>query len=506
MTSENPQDQKSFSTRDIWILVCSALIITLAPSFQSYWIDEGTMALISRSTPFYKQILLGHMNASETMMPFATTYFWMLEKIVGEGEWTLRLGNLPWLWFGIVCMALSGKRTGWSWLPLLFAIHPVVWFYADEVRPYAIQLGAGCWLTLGFVQLLQSEGRQSRGFWNFGFAAAVIISASFLGIFVIAASGLVLLIQAIRERWALTARQYGVFGCMAMLNLILVIIMVLKIHTGAEGGRVWTVGISNLAFAVYELLGFVGLGPGRELIRSSATTGGSEAAAQLLIPSFFKLGLLAVIYISLVYAAFRASKNSVAKPALHLALLSCSVAVLSVSCLLGASLASSFPFWGRHLAPTLPFVLLTIAGVATAIRPVWTKRQNAFLLVPLFIVLIYSSCVIRWSPTHAKDDYRTATSLAREFMAEGKQVAWIAAPGPAMYYEIPLSTGWPPKPGTASITLPDPGSSNHPDVILVSKPDVFDHQRTLSQWINFPGIETSTPCQSFVLYKLPPTP
>jgi hypothetical protein len=505
MASENPLEQKGFSARDTWIVVCSALVLALAPSFQSFWIDEGTMALISRSTPFYKQILLGHMNASETMMPFATTYFWLVEKIVGDSEWALRLGNLPWLWFGIVCMALIGKRTGWSWLPLLFAIHPVVWFYADEVRPYAIQLGAGCWLALGFVQLLQSEGRQSRGFWNFGFASAVIISASFLGIFVVAAVGLVLLVQAFWGRWFLTARQYGILGCVAAMNLVLVIIMVLKIHTGAEGGRVWTVGISNLAFATYELLGFVGLGPGRELIRSSAATGGSAAATQLLIPSFFKLGLLLVIYMGLVYAAFRASKNSAAKPALHMALLSCSVAILSVGCLLGASLASSFPFWGRHLVPTLPFVLLAVAGVAAAIRSVWTKRQKAFLLVPLFVVLLYSSCVIRWSPSHAKDDYRTASGIAREYIAMGKQVCWIAAPGPALYYQLSLSNAWPPKPGTASIALPDPGSRSHPDIILVSKPDVFDHQRFLPQWINSPGIETSAPCQSFVVYQLSPS-
>jgi len=506
MVSENSLEQKRFSTRDIWIVVCSALVITLAPSFQSFWIDEATMALISRSTVFYKQILLGHMTASETMMPFATTYFWVLEKIVGDSEWALRLGNLPWLWFGVFCMALIGKRTGWAWLPLLFAIHPVVWFYADEVRPYSIQLGAGCWLALGFVQLLQSEGRQSRGFWNFGFAAAVIISASFLGIFVVAAAGLVLLIQGFSRRWKLRAGQYGILGGVAILNLILVALMVLKIHAGAEGGRAWMVGVSNLGFAAYELLGFVGLGPGRESIRASATTGGSAAAAQLLIPSLFKLGLLVIIYGGVVYAAFRASRNSAGKPTLRLALLSCSVSVLSIGCLLGASLASSFPFWGRHLAPTLPFLLLSVAGAAAAIRSIWTNRQEAFLFVPLFLVLFYSSCVIRWSSTHAKDDYRAATTIAREYLAEGKRISWIAAPGPAMYYEIPLSNDWPPAPGTVSIILPTPGSNSRPDVILVSKPDVFDHQRFLPEWTSLPGIENSVPCQSFVLYQLPPSP
>jgi len=324
---------------------------------------------------------------------------------------------------------------------------------------------------------------------NFGLASALIIAASFLGIFVVAAAGLILLIQSFRERWSFTAGEYGTLACIGGINLVLVILMILKIHTGAEGGRLWSVGFSNLAFAVYELLGFVGLGPGRELIRSSAATGGSGAAAELLIPSLFKLGLLLVIYVGLVYAAYRASKNSGSRPALHLAMLSCSVAVLSVSCLLGACLLSSFPFWGRHLAPALPFVLLAIAEVGASIRSIWTRQQKAFLFVPLFIILLYSSCVIRWSPSHAKDDYRSAAKLAREYLAEGKQLSWIASPGAALYYQIPLSNTWPPGPGTASIILPDTGSHIHPDVILVSKPDVFDHQHILSDWLNYPGVE-----------------
>ena len=65
--------------------------------------------------------MLSHLWGSESLMPLTTNYFWLAEKVVGDSEWMLRLCNLTWLWFGIICMALAGKRIGCPWLPLLFA-------------------------------------------------------------------------------------------------------------------------------------------------------------------------------------------------------------------------------------------------------------------------------------------------------------------------------------------------------------------------------------------------
>jgi len=504
MPSENRLKQNGFSARDLWILLSSILVVALAPSFQSFWIDEGTMGLISRAPTFSDLLaVVDHMKGSEALMPLATTYFWAAEKIVGDGEWALRCSNLPWLWLGIGCLALVGKRIGWPWLPLLFAIHPVVWFYADEVRPYAIQLGTGSWLTLGFVQVLQSEGRQTRGFWNFGLAAAATIAASFLGIFVVASAGLILLVKGFAGRWPITLKQYGVIGFLLVVNVAVTFSIFLKMHAGAGGSKVWIVGLSNMGFASYELLGFVGLGPGRELIRTSAAAGGVDAASHLLIPSFFKLAVLVGIYLALLYAAFRAFKKDSTKPALQIGLLSGSAALLSVLCLFGAALESKFPFWGRHLAPSLPFLLLAIGGVAASLGPIWPARRNLFLLIPLFVVLLYSSCIIRWSPTHAKDDYRTASSMARKAIAQGKRVSWLAAAQPAFYYQLPLSGVWPPTPGTASVVLPSPATDGQPDLIFVSKPDLFDRQRLLPHWASVPGVQVTAPCQSFVVYQFP---
>lgn len=499
--------KSGFPARDLWILAFSILIVALAPSFQSFWIDEGTTGLLSRAPTFSDlQRTLDEIKGSEALMPLTTSYFWAMEKVVGGDEWALRCCNLPWLWLGIVCLTLVGRRINWPWLPLLFALHPVVWFYADEVRPYAVQLGSGSWLTLGFVQILQSEGKQGRGFWNFGFAALTTIASSFLGIFVVASAALVLVLKALFGRWPIPLRHYAIVAFFAVTNAVLAFNMLLKISGGAGGSKSWAVGLSNFGFASYELLGFIGLGPGRELIRTSAVAGGVDAASHLLIPSFFKLGLLVIIYLAVGFAAFRATKLASNKPILYVGLLSGAVGLVSVFCLFGAALESRFPFWGRHLAPTLPFILLAIGGIASSLESVWTVRQRCLLLIPLFVVLSYSSAVIRWSPTHAKDDYRTATALARDEVARGKRVCWIAAGGPALYYGLNLSKTWPPVYGTASLYVPPEDTAFPPDVLIVSKPDLFDRQRSLPHWKSVSGVQASFPCQSFVIYQLPSVP
>ena len=149
----------------------------------------------------------------------------------------------------------------------------------------------GSWLALGFLQVLQSEGKQARGFCNFGFASAMIIAASFLGVFVVAAAGLVLAIKGFLARWKLPLRNYAITVAFALADLALLVHMLSKIAGGASGSRAWTVGFANLGFASYELLGFVGLGPGRELIRTSAAAGGVSAASYLLVSSTLTLAL-----------------------------------------------------------------------------------------------------------------------------------------------------------------------------------------------------------------------
>lgn len=504
MIEDQSSKRSGFAPRDLWIMLVAILLVSFAPTTQSFWIDEGTMGLVSRIGTFTElHSIMGRMNGSEALMPMATAYFWAWEKIVGENEWALRCGNLPWLWLGIVCLGCVGKRIAWPWLPLLFAIHPVVWFYADEFRPYAIQLGTGSWLALAFVQILQSEGKTYVGLWNLGLASVGTIGASLLGVFVVVAVVILLAIVATIQRWRLNYRQYGILGFFALVNLLLLLELISHLLAGASGSKVWKVGLSNLGFAAYELLGFVGLGPGREALRSTASLGGMSGAVSLLTPMLPGLAALALAYAALFYFFARVARDPRAKPFSRLAFLAGAVPFLTIACLFGAALDSKFPFWGRQLAPTLPFLLLALGAMAGALGQIWPARKTAFLLIPFFAVLLLSSLEIRLNSRHSKDDYRTAVAIAREGLSQGKQICWVAALGPAAYYHLPLSHTWPPAPGSVSLTLPphEPGVTI--DLIIVSKPEIFDQQKHLGEWINLPGEQATAVCPSFIVYQFP---
>ena len=502
---DSEQEKRADTTAKAgWIAFVAAALLWLAPTSQSLWIDEGSMGLLSReSTVSGLRTALGQIAGSEALMPLTALYFWTVEKFVGDGEWALRCGNLPWLWLGIICLALIGRRIGWPWLPLLFAVHPVVWFYADEIRPYAIQLGAGCWLALGFVQVVQSEGKSVTGLWNLGLAAAVVSTASFLGVFVVAAAGVVLILKAVVAHWVPTRRQLGVIGFLGAVNLAFLIIMLSRLMGGAGGSKSWTVGISNLGFALYELLGLSGLGPGREALRATAVTGGLSGTVHLLLPYFGVQSALLLLYGALFCTAIYLTRKGRDSSVFQLAILSGWVAVLSVVGLFIASLVMKFPFWGRHLAPMLPFLLVAVGAAASLLSTAGSSRRSGLLLFPLFALLLFSSLEIRFNPQQGKDDYRSATALALAEVAQGKRVCWIASRQPGQFYHLTFSTTWPPAPGTASIAIPVPGVDPAPDLLFVSKLDLFDRGgrgRALIRSYPMPPKEVGL---SFLVYGYP---
>jgi hypothetical protein len=71
-------------------------------------------------------------------------------------------------------------------------------------------------------------------------------------------------------------------------------------------------------------------------------------------------------------------------------------------------------------------------------------------------------------------------------LAQGRVVWWNAAEYGALYYEVPLMTGASGKAGAA--LLLDPAATTlaglrAPDVVITSKPDVFDNAGAVNQYL-----------------------
>jgi hypothetical protein len=239
----------------------------------------------------------------------------------------------------------------------------------------------------------------------------------------------------------------------------------------------------------YELFGFMGLGPGRSDLRLNSVS----ATRPFLAP-------LALLGVPLAFGLVLAARKR---------FLLTRDRLISILILTGIPVVLIFAMGfqrharmlARHFTPLFPFILL---AQACAILLLWKSgrplgRIAAGLIV---IALACSSVELRFAPRHARDDYRSAASAAREALAQGKTVWWMAEPAGAKYYQLPVRDSEGPGFALFGYGLPAHFGSM-PDDILLSKPDLYDPTGSLSAFITSHHYFPAARWQNFTLWEKP---
>jgi hypothetical protein len=334
---------------------------------------------------------------------------------------------------------------------------------------------AGAW-TLYVLARVHTTGSFSVGdLWIVGGTAIAGFGASLLFAFVFAGmfAATVVLWRQGKLRCDWTARHYIPVALTVVGVGLLGLYYLYTLKQGAAGARLWKVTPLNLAFALYEMLGFSGFGPPRHELREMMRTP-RQLMHYLLQPlPLLGLGTLAVLYAIIAARLWKQRRN----PVVHWLL---AFILMTGGALYTAAAVVKFPFWGRHLASLLPFVVaLVVEGASLRAETLGFWRRKLPLLL-LGICLFVSSLILRFSPTHRKDDYRTAARLALQALAADKVVWWSADPEEcAVYYGLT-----PDKAPSASARLvfcnrpteAEMAVWPEPHVVFQSKPDIFDPQ------------------------------
>jgi hypothetical protein len=260
---------------------------------------------------------------------------------------------------------------------------------------------------------------------------------------------------------------------------------------GARASASATTTLESVCFVGYELLGFGGLGPGRLELRT--------AGLAALRPHLIWLVLYGVAIAILMGAAVLQEVKG--RKRKHLVLALCCgvppVFILTVGCV------AHFRVLGRHFAPIVPVLLLLSASGLTWL---WSRHGAGARVVALaFCGLSLLSCLsLRFSPRHEKDNYRAAAAWARTALSKGQLVWWNAAGVGAQYYDVPLTTD-PGRAGAALLVLnPARGTLNHlplPEVIIASKPDLYDGQSALAKLLREQRFQTAGEFNAFVIWE-----
>jgi hypothetical protein len=269
----------------------------------------------------------------------------------------------------------------------------------------------------------------------------------------------------------------------ALVSLPLGLYYLRTLIRGAKGAELWKVDVRYPLFVIYELGGFIGLGPSVTEIREMAREERSLSWIRHKISDFaFAImagaALSVVFYYSRETLAFSVARRMGAEEFWAVFLLGTMFYVV-------ASAAAQKAFWARHYAPLFPFY---VAGIALLVAPAfrqtapWPCKIAASFLVIAWIV---SSLRLRFASRHARDDYRRAAADVDELLLAGKNVWWVAGPEAAEYYGLPLEYE---RPRAGKVFCPlchtglpatrkferDLMALPPPDFIVVSKPDSFD--------------------------------
>ncbi len=477
-----PEHCTPFHKHLLIVIFSSLLAAILAVSQDSLWIDEAFSAQKAMQPTFgdwwkVMQVVKG----SDLQMPLYMAYLWLEEKVFGHSEWALRGANIPWFILGQVALYLGLRPLARCRVavPLVALMSPFLWTYLNEARPYIMQYAGAC-IVLGSLcqlHLKASEVRRVNARWLgwLGFGIFILCGSSALGIpwagaAVLAAYCLDVHLSSIR--W--TGATIATVAATSIILILLAGYYYWTLKQGARGAFYADAGWKNIAFAFYELLGFLGLGPSRLEIRAHGLKI-LESAVPLLVVS-------GPVIAGMSFLAFRRFAK-VTQPRERLAVLL--YVAFPLACVIALGFATGLRVLGRHLTPLVPVV----TGLfAMAIIHLWQSgarlRQVAASL--FIIVWLGSSLSLRFSKRHARDDYRSAAAMARDLLDRGGAVWWVAASPPAEYYQLPVTEN-PSDKGKALLLLNSDESKLQglilPQNIFLSKGDLFDSKGAVAKFI-----------------------
>jgi hypothetical protein len=472
----------------------------LAITGRSFWIDECVTAEFVSQPTFaeWRQDLLTTEGA-EAQMPLYLIYLWGWEKAFGHGEWSLRMAALPWFiaGVGLFLHALRGLgRLGWPAIAVTIS-SAFVWYYLDEARRYAMVLSAACAVVASLVILSRREGlRDTTGqTWFRIFLISIVVMSGFSIIGMLWSGAATLLLGLIipwPQLWKRIKSSPWLTGIGVVVLSGLAVYYVSSVLRGARGSGMATTNLQTAVYVGYELLGFTGLGPGRDALR--------EQGALALGPYVPWLGIYAATVLTVIAAALISIWKS---PWRMRALYIACVLSLPAAFLLTMGVMRHWRVLGRHFAPLLPVLLLVLAiGAAN----LWRSGRLGRIATILYLALaLLSAAQVRLAARHHKDDYRTAAALAREGLSKGHRVWWVAASEGADYYGVP-HTGGAMEPSAAYAVFGQPLEElavlPAPDLIVLSRPDIFDYRGGIAGLLSQGDYSTCTNFAGFKIWAL----
>lgn len=451
------------------IVVVGLLILSIRS--ESFWIDELSSAFLS-SEPTWRGLVLRLGDfGSETQMPFHVAWLWLWSRFFGTGEWALRAANIPWAMVATVAWIGLLKKKGCGAWALGLLISPFICYYMNEARPYVMTLATSM-LSLYAVESLCSApqgacvGRQTLILvTGIGLCAGTsMLNLVLVPSLVVYAAMRVSGGGGFRGLMDWMRHHRGTLICLTVLLMCLTgyyLMTLVQGHGGQRDPFTWI----NALYAIYELLGFGGLGAPRILLRELSV-------ASILSKYGVTLGLGLAVWIGVGWVIWIRRRDLLKDTIVRAAVISLAVGVLALS---GAAIICSVSLWGRHFMVMMPLLLWGVASTLDMVRKDLPIAGHCAML-GLLGVFAVSSVRQRELEDYRKDPLREATAelVAIVHRSPHVPVVMVTAPLASWCYggkAAPALTpvfGWPEARSRR-------WQREHPSyVVLVHRADKFD--------------------------------
>ncbi len=399
-------------SRAFWIVAgLTALAAALRFStldLQSYHHDEiVTASRILRDGFWHAMSAVGF---SESAPPLYYALAWAWTQLTGMGEFGLRsisalagVATVPVAY--LVAVELRGRRAGIA-AAALVAVNPMLIWYSQEARAYALFALLTSASLLYFVRALERGRRRDLTGW--GIASALALATHYFAVFPIAAEAL----------WLLHRRGRASLRGLWIVALTGLLLAPLAIHQMSIGHAEW-IGNHALFHRLWEAGVTFMVGEAGDIIARP------EHPLLALAPALLVVAALAL----LLRRGDGRERRAAGVP------LAIAAAAVAIPILLALASPGKDYVLARNLLPALVPLLVAVA-VAVTLRG---ARRSGLVLGAALVAYSLGFCV--WagtSPTLQRPDWRAVSAKLGEPTAPRAIVTWTLGEASLRYY---LSTG-----------------------------------------------------------------
>jgi 4-amino-4-deoxy-L-arabinose transferase-like glycosyltransferase len=396
-------------TGALWAL---ALLIALGAAvrfatlgLQSYHHDE--VITVARVIPGSFTDMLREVKGSESNPPLYYVLAWGWAKAFGTGEVTMRslsalfgVATIPFAY--CIGRELSSRRTGLI-AAALVAVNPMLIWYSQEARSYALLVFFGAAALFFFARALRTHDGRDLALW--ALASALALCSHYFAVFAVGIEALWLLV-ALRARWRVVLPAVGGVAIVGLALIPLISAQVNPTHIGwidhsPLSSRLFQTGIS---FLIGET-GHVIAEPPRE--------------RYALLPAI-------LVGVAFVLVAVRGTRREKHGTLLGVAI-GAGVAALAA---LAAAVGKDYVV-ERNLLPAL--VPLAVAG-AIGFATDGARRLGLLLAVALVAYWVAFDIHVTQTPNLQRPDFREITNGLGPPRGPRAIVTWKLAADPVRFY------------------------------------------------------------------------